>query len=80
MSAFRDIMVEGTVTYKRKYATNSKLTEKQVCEIYQQYVYNHRSEFDLARLYGVSVSTIYNIIRGRSWRWLNLVPFYRRYE
>ena len=63
--------------YIRNYATYSKLKEEQVLKIYALYKACSKDEFELAQEYKVSVSTIFNIIRGRSWRWLNLPAFYR---
>lgn len=63
---------------KKKYATNSKLSKDEVIQIHKEYANYDHDEFELAQLYGVSVSTIYNIVRGRSWTWLNLKPVYRR--
>jgi len=63
---------------KRKYATNSKLSKEEVLQIHKEYKNYDHDEFELAQLYGVSVSTIYNIVRGRSWKWLGLEPVYRR--
>ena len=62
---------------KRNYATNSKLEEADVRKIYALYKNESMDEFELAEKYSVSVSTIFNIIRSRSWRWLNLTPFYK---
>ena len=61
---------------KRNYATHHKLSEQQVMKIYQNYKNNIHDEFELAEKFGVSLTTIYDIIRGRSWRWLNLEPIY----
>lgn len=62
----------------RNYATNHSLSEHQVLEIYNAFKNFKCDEYELAENYKVSVSTIYNIIRGRSWRWLNLKPLYRK--
>ena len=62
----------------KNYATNKKLTKDEVRQIYKSYKSYKYDEFELAELYDVSVSAIYNIVRGRSWRWLKLKPVYRR--
>jgi len=64
------------VKWKRNYATNSKLTESKVIEIYEHYKHERYDEFELAELFGVSLTTVYNIVRGRSWQWLCLDPIY----
>lgn len=63
---------------KRNYATNSKLKENQVISIYENYKNHKHDEFELAEKFGVSITTIYDIVRGRSWGWLKLEPVYRR--
>ena len=62
----------------RNYATHHKLSEHQVQKIYNAYRDGLHDEFDLARNYGVSLTAIYDIVLGRSWRWLNLKPLYKR--
>lgn len=65
-------------SFKRPYATHHILNEHKVEEIYNAFKNFKCDEYELAERYGVSVSTIYNIIRGRSWKWLNLQPLYRK--
>lgn len=67
-----------SIEIKRNYATNKKLDKDKVLQIYKGYQTYKYDEFELAQLYDVSVSTIYNIVRGRSWKWLELKPVYRR--
>jgi len=62
----------------RNYATNHKLDEDKVKKIHKAYKNRTHNEFDLARIYGVSLSTIYNIVLGRSWKWLKLEPLYKK--
>lgn len=71
-------MSERNDSFKRPYATNHVLTEHQVLEIYNAFKNFKCDEYELSEKYKVSVSTIYNIVRGRSWKWLGLVPLYRR--
>jgi len=47
--------------------SHAKLTEKQVIEIRQLLAIGRRKH-DLARIYGVSVSTIYSIVGRKTWR------------
>lgn len=70
--------MERNDSFKRNYATNHILTEHQVEKIYQAFKSFQCDEYELAEKYKVSVSTIYNILRGRSWRWLGLSPIYRK--
>jgi transposase len=49
-----------------------------VISIYENYKNYKHDEFELAEKFGVSLTTIYDIVRGRSWGWLKLKPVYRR--
>jgi len=62
----------------RDYATHSKLTDEEVQRIHEAYSSMKRDEFELAEEYDVSLTTIYNILRGRSWKWLKLSPIYKK--
>lgn len=70
--------MESNDSFKRNYATHSKLKEEQVRALYEAFKRRQKDEFELAQIYDVSVSTVYNIVRGRSWRWLGLKPVYRK--
>ena len=62
----------------RNYATYSKLREVEVQRIHREYSSSKQDEFELAEAYGVSLTTIYDILRGRSWKWLELPPIYKK--
>lgn len=47
---------------------NSKLTNKQVCEIRNRYIFRKVTYKYLADIYKVSISTIEAVISGRNWR------------
>ena len=71
-------MSERNDSLKRNYATHHKLNEKQVVDLYEAFKRRQKDEFELARYYKISLSAVYDIIGGRSWRWLNLKPLYRK--
>lgn len=52
----------------------SKLTEEQVRYMYQHYIQDHVTVKEVAREFNVSVATVYGILKGRTWRHLNLKP------
>ena len=60
-----------SVLYGEK-VTAAKLTESQVREIVAAFQ-SGLQQTELARRFGVSLSTIHDIITGRSWAWLNLL-------
>lgn len=51
---------------------NSKLTEKEVIEIYNKYKSGECTQSKLAEKYNVSGSVIYDIIKRKTWKHLNL--------
>jgi len=70
--------VESNDSFKRNYATHHKLDEGKVIALYEAFKKRQKDEFELAQIYDISVSTVYNIVRGRSWRWLGLEPVYKK--
>ena len=70
--------MESNDSFKRNYATHYKLDEGKVRALYEAFKKRQKDEFELAQIYDISVSTVYNIVRGRSWRWLGLEPVYRK--
>ena len=70
--------MESNDLWKRNYATNNKMDDAKVLALYDAFKRQQKDEFELAQIYGISVSAVYNIVRGRSWKWLGLTPVYRR--
>lgn len=70
--------MESNDSFKRNYATHHKLDEGKVRALHEAFRKRQKDEFELAQIYDISVSTVYNIVRGRSWRWLELPPIYRK--
>lgn len=68
----KDAMAEGTAkTPERRKGEdhhNSSLTREQVEEIKEKYENTDASQRDLAAEYGVSQTTIYDVLNGRSWK------------
>lgn len=60
------------------YPHHTKLKEQQVQNIHHAYSKGQHDVYELAELYGVCVTTIYNIVRGRTWKWLNLPTIYKK--
>jgi len=73
-ASFVDQLVKGTVGYGDEYlpgpAAGRKLTDAQARDIKDRYWPGEVTEQALAAEYGVSPSTISDIVTGRTWGWL----------
>ena len=69
-----DQLVKGTVGYDDKYlpgpARNRKLTDAQARQIRGRYEYGEVTQRELAAEFGVSASTVSDIVTGKTWGWL----------
>jgi hypothetical protein len=69
-----DQLVKGTVGYGDEYlpapAGKRKLTDARVREIRDRHDYDDMTHRQLAAEFGVSASTIGDILSGRTWGWL----------
>ena len=69
-----DQLVKGTVGYGDEYlpgpAGRAKLTDAQVLEIRDRYAGGEVTQRQVAAEFGVSASTVRDIVTGKTWRWL----------
>ena len=59
---------------------NARLREPQVRDIYNAYKNKGIAAEELANTYKVSVSTIYRIVWGSTWKWLGFIPVTKKHR
>ena len=73
-ASFVDQLVKGTVGYSDEYlpgpAGNRKLTDTKVRQIRDRWQNQDVTQRQLAAEFGVSPSTVSDIVNERTWRWL----------
>ena len=73
-ASFVDQLLKGTVGYGDEYlpapSGRGKLTDAQVRQIRDRYDYGEVTQRMLAAEFGVSVSTVSDVVTGKTWRWL----------
>ena len=73
-AALVDQLVKGTVGYGDEYlpgpAGRAKLTDAQVLEIRYRCAAGEMTQRQVAAEFGVSASTVRDIVTGKTWRWL----------
>jgi hypothetical protein len=69
-----DQLVKGTVGYGDEYlpgpAGRAKLTDARVLEIRDRYAGGEVTQRQVAAEFGVSASTVHDIVTGKTWKWL----------
>jgi len=69
-----DQLVKGTVGYSDEYlpgpARRAKLTDARVLEIRDRFAGGEVTQRQVAAEFGVSASTVHDIVTGKTWKWL----------
>jgi hypothetical protein len=73
-ASFVDQLVKGTVGYGDEYLPGpdgrAKLTDAKVLEIRDRYAGGEVTQRQVAAEFGVSASTVHDVVTGKTWGWL----------